>query len=80
MKVIHMIEIMMMFRSEEEEKEEKEVINWYTGAVKRKEETVSKVSNQSITMTGQFRLYRYQFYAANNLFYDFFIKTIFMLS
>jgi hypothetical protein len=69
MRVMQMIEIMMMFRSEEEEKEEKEVINWYTGAVKRKEETVSKVSNQSITMTGQFRLY--QFSAATIYFVPF---------
>jgi hypothetical protein len=32
-------------REEEEEKDEKELINWYTGSVKRKEETVSKVNN-----------------------------------
>ena len=34
-------------RSEEgEEKEEKEVMNWYTGSVKRKEETTSKVKKR----------------------------------
>ena len=37
-------------RDDEEEKDEKEVINWYTGAVKRKEDTVSRVGINTLVL------------------------------